>query len=376
MKLLVNTSTLSATGPTQVAVSFIEECRNFSEHTYEILLSESVKKNLNLQDFPENFHFYFIPKTPLMSPTSRRLCKKLERELQPDCVFSVFGPSYWTPKSPHLMGYQYPHYVYEDSPIYRIISLKERIRIRIYKHLHAFFLKRNGQAYVCETSDVSNRLQHYLKIPSSSIYTVGNTYNSNYFSKESVQPHQTGEGDVFKFLLLAFPHPHKNIGILNPVITLLKQKYPELKVRFILTMSDEALKRLFQPEVLDYIDNRGYTKIKDCPALYNESDALFLPTLLECYSANYAEAMAMKKPILTSDLPFAHVVCQEAALYFDPLNPESIVEKMVCVIRDNQLRQSLIEKGQIQLKKQPTSRERAAQYLQICQQLVASSNTH
>ncbi|MFK2341775.1 glycosyltransferase [Bacteroides fragilis] len=101
-------------------------------------------------------------------------------------------------------------------------------------------------------------------------------------------------------------------------------------------MSEEAKKSIV---------NLGIIDVSKCPQLYNECDALFLPTLLECFSANYVEAMKMRKPIVTSNLPFATNVCKNAALYFDPMNAHDIVEKFlfwyeisnyieICVLRE------------------------------------------
>ena len=57
MRLIINTTTLSGTGVTQVAVSFINECRNFPENEYHIFLSTSIKKEINQSNFSENFFF-------------------------------------------------------------------------------------------------------------------------------------------------------------------------------------------------------------------------------------------------------------------------------------------------------------------------------
>ena len=38
--------------------------------------------------------------------------------------------------------------------------------------------------------------------------------------------------------------------------------------------------------------------------------------------------MAFEKPILVSDLDFAHAVCGKTAFYFDPYSPNSIIEVM------------------------------------------------
>ena len=62
------------------------------------------------------------------------------------------------------------------------------------------------------------------------------------------------------------------------------------------------------------IEYLGKININQCPHLYVQSDAVFLPTLLECFSASYAEAMLMKKPIITSDLGFAHCAAASQAM--------------------------------------------------------------
>ena len=33
-------------------------------------------------------------------------------------VFTVFGPSYWRPKVPHLCGYAKPQYIFKNSPFF------------------------------------------------------------------------------------------------------------------------------------------------------------------------------------------------------------------------------------------------------------------
>jgi hypothetical protein len=40
--------------------------------------------------------------------------RKLKNEIKPDCVFTVFGSSYRTSISNHLMGYANPDYVYPE----------------------------------------------------------------------------------------------------------------------------------------------------------------------------------------------------------------------------------------------------------------------
>src|SRR5690606_34568379 len=72
----------------------------------------------------------------------------------------------------------------------------------------------------------------------------------------------------------------------------------------------------------DSIENVGVLGLNECLHYYKESDIVFLPTLLEVFSATYLEAMAMGKPIVTTDFEFSRAICGAAALYFEAKNPD------------------------------------------------------
>ena len=372
MKLLINTSALSASGVTQVSVSFINECIHFPEHEYHVFLSKTIESQLDLKLFPENFKFYSFSSHPLYGLTGfqvRSKLRRLEKEIKPDKVFSIFGPSWWTPGVPHLQGYAYPHYVYPDSPLFNSLSVYEKLKISILKAIHLFFLQRNGKNYVSETSDVSDRFKQLIHSKKSQFYTVNNTCN-NYFlqfrpnKEKRILPERLN--NEFRFVSLCTYSVHKNLDILNQVIPILNKKYPGHEVKFVLTIDPLILEKNFTIETQSKIINLGRIDVKDCPKLYSECDAVFLPTLLECFSANYPEAMIMEKPILTSNLSFATTICKDAAIYFNPLDAEEIAQKLIEIHQNGNLRNQLIDNGKRILAKLPTPTERARQYLDIC----------
>ena len=125
----------------------------------------------------------------------------------------------------------------------------------------------------------------------------------------------------------------------------------------------------FNTKSRSMIYNVGRLSPLNAPHLYEEVDYMFLPTLLECFSASYVEAMAMKVPILTSDLSFARTVCGDAALYFDPLDPVSIAKKIEGLIRSKAMRQELISAGQVRVTQFNNAQQRALAYLAKCMNL-------
>jgi glycosyltransferase involved in cell wall biosynthesis len=375
MKLLVNASTLSGTGVTQVAIAFIEECKNIKTNEYIVVINSSIERQLDISSFPCNFEIYTIKNSPrfiFRGYRSRQLLRRVEKKRQPDCVFSIFGPSYWTPNAPHLMGYAYPHYVYPESPVFSIMSILEKTKIYIYKYAHKHFFRRNGNYYVCETKDVSARLAKYLKVSKDKIFTVPNTYN-HFFNNplpanSLILPNRMS--DEFRFLCLCSFEKHKNLEILNSLIPILLNRNSLRKITFVLTVDQQLFMTRFSVFARKSIINIGRISAAQCPQLYNECDALFLPTLLECSSANYPEAMKMEKPILTSDLSFARGVCHSAALYFDPRDVNDIADKIEVIIDSQEKREELIKLGSKLLGTINTSSERARAYISICEMII------
>lgn len=372
MRLIINCSSLSSTGPVQVAISFIKECIYHDENNYLVFMSTIVASLIDKDDYPANFQFVTFSHHPAKGMKgffTRREMKKYEYSYKPDCVFTLFGPSVWKPKAVHLQGFAYGHYIYEDSPAFQLMSIKERLHRKVLKAAHVFHLKRDGDFYVCETEDVTKRVCRLLNIKAENCFTVTNTY-SHFFElfvprTERITP-MVNDREVFRFLLLSSPHPHKNLTILNSVIPIILSSHLPIEIRFVVTISNDAYYKLFSKEARILIDNIGPLQPKDCPQAYFETDALFSPTLLECFSANYPEAMIMRRPILTTDLPFAHSICADAALFYSPLDAEDAASKIIQLVSDASLREELIQKGVKRLSYFCSPEERAMRYLQIC----------
>lgn len=73
----------------------------------------------------------------------------------------------------------------------------------------------------------------------------------------------------------------------------------------------------------------------------------------------------MKKPIITTDLDFAHNICADAALYFEPLNAESAAIKIKHLSQDESLYYDLVDKGIRRLATFETAETRARKYMNI-----------
>ncbi|MBW9276331.1 MULTISPECIES: glycosyltransferase [Bacteroides] len=363
MKLIINASLAYGGGGLQVALSFINECLYIRGNQYYVFASRNVVSQLDKSIFPDNFIFYDIP--PLKFYQYNFYLSQLEKKILPDVVFSIFGPVYWKPSVPHIMGYAIPHYIYKDSPYWDIISIKERLKMKIKEFFHMYFLKRDASAFICETDDVQTRLA--LLFPEKKCYKVSNTYSSFFEKKVLCRDFiELKDTSKFRFLTVSRYYPHKNLEIIRLIVDKLREN--DIKdIQFVLTISPSDYEKIFGIDYVEEVKNVGPVIASECPSLYNDCDAVFLPSLLECFSANYPEAMIMKKPILTSDLPFARTVCGNAALYFTPLNVMDAVDKILLIYHDDDCVRNLLLFSELKLREFPLPCERAHLYLEICE---------
>jgi|TARA_B110000238_G_scaffold159546_1_gene173062 glycosyltransferase involved in cell wall biosynthesis len=373
MKLLINTASTFKGGGVQVAKSFIEECKELNEHEYFVVLGENISKSINKDSFPENFTFYetpFRPATKVFSWSSHNFFLKIiEKECKPDVVFTTTGPSYWRPKVKHVIGYNLPHYIYSDSPYFQIIPLKRKLWWKSMKIYAKYILKRDADSLVVQTDDVKERVKKLLS--KKSVFTVSNTISKHYLSpRKAAKKLPVKAKNQFRLLTLSAWYPHKNLSIIPKVLDVLIKK-GFTNIVFVVTLPNEDMAKLcFVDKYEGQLINTGQVKVEEGASLYQECDAMFLPTLLECFSASYAEAMQLNKPIITSDMGFAHTVCKDAALYVNSMDADDIASKIIELSTSYELQQDLVSKGVKRLEVFGSSHDRAKRYLEICEALI------
>ena len=200
------------------------------------------------------------------------------------------------------------------------------------------------------------------------VYTVTNTA-SNYYQDWKAYPARLPEkkAGTFRFVTISSYYGHKNLELIPKVLQELRKR-GVVSVEFVLTLKHEDFE--FYIGAQEGIYNVGPVKPEECPSLYQECDGMFLPTLAECFSASYAEAMIMEKPIVTTSMSFAKSICQDAALYFEPKNPQDAAERIVQLLEDKQLREALVQHGKVRVEEFDSPATRSQKYLDLCQQLV------
>lgn len=370
MKIIINTANLKIGGALQVAISFIYECINFTENEYHVFLSPSMSKEINIDEFPNNFVFHFFnnPSRFIVFDKVISLLNVTEAKINPDCVFSVFGPTYWKPKSKHVMGFANGLYLYEDLPYLKTMKGLKKFKFSLTKQYHKFLLKNNADLYVVQTDDMKDRFSKFINQDKESISVVSSKYHSIYekdINNLMLLPDKSlGE---FWFVTISAYYPHKKLDIINDLVQIIKKK--KLNIKFVLTISEEIFQKKFKKSK-DYILNIGPVKLEECPYIYSKVDALFLPTLVESFTASYPEAMIMRKPILTSNYSFAKTVCKDAALYFNPYDNNDVMKQIEKIYSNKELYEEIVTKALKIVEELPSSKTRANEYLKLCEKVI------
>ena len=113
--------------------------------------------------------------------------------------------------------------------------------------------------------------------------------------------------------------------------------------------------------------------IDECIYQYKLSTLVFLPSLLEVFSATYLEAMAMRVPIVTSDMPFAREICQDAAIYVDTRDVEKCANSISEILSNNKLFSRSIIESEEMFMRYPDPDERLKIILRMFEQVKQHS---
>ena len=371
MRLLIDTSKLRFGGAVQVAMSFIHECRRFGEHEYHVVLGPGVGAFLNPGEFPANFHFHhkaFGVVRMRALPRVRREMAAIEEQIRPDCVVTTSGPPFWRSRAPHVVGFNRPLFIYPESPYLQRLPAAKKARLLAQRWLHARSFRRDADAIIVQTDDVNERVRRLLG--TDRVHTVTNTHSAVYDDPPDRPDRLPMKAQgVFRFVTVTNYYPHKNLELIPEVLRALPGHLLS-RVEFVLTLTEDEFRSRISPEIPHQVRLIGPVPPADCPALYRECDAMFLPTLAECFSASYPEAMKMGKPIVTSDLGFARSICGNGALYFTPRDARSAAEQIGSLIDDAARQRSLREQGRKRLFAFDSPVQRAEKILSICETLA------
>ena len=93
------------------------------------------------------------------------------------------------------------------------------------------------------------------------------------------------------------------------------------------------------------------TSLAELQAIYQMAELMVYPSFYEGFGLPVLEAQASECPVITSNISSLPEAGGDAALYINPENPEEIGQALTTVLSDQTLRESLIAKGKINVRR-------------------------
>lgn len=169
-------------------------------------------------------------------------------------------------------------------------------------------------------------------------------------------------------------YPHKNVDLLLEAIKTHNQnKEVDLQLALICSRSvfwERLNLKIKTQNLSNSVKLLGFVDDADISRLYSLALALVHPSKMEGFGLTGLEAMKLGLPVLSSNATCLPEVYGDAALYFDPNNLSELVFLLENLIKDKDLRDSLIQKGYKQAQKYSWSKM-AKETLAIYQKLLS-----
>lgn len=236
--------------------------------------------------------------------------------------------------------FDWPYAVYNDLSLWRRMKFGDFVS-KALKRSYFFLTRQRPNKFIAQTQTMKSRLSRY--VPESKIVVIDVGFNLSEAMLKSGEDTLTG---IPQFIYPTAVYPHKNINILIDAAMSLRRLC--VKCIFVLTfdgsegrVESNFVKRVRELGLQSYFEFCGRLSRDNLTCRIRLADSIIMPTLIETYGLPYLEAQVFRKAMLTSDRDFSRELCGDAALYFDPLDPEDVARVVKVFIEEPLLKERL-----------------------------------
>jgi len=297
------------------------------------------------------------PFTSLLKRLYGELCivRREVGRFRPDVVLAAGNFGLLKPPCPQIVVVHESHLCY-PARHYGPLPWHLRLQVELQRPYFRRQLQNTG-LILCQTNVMATRVQRLYGF-GGSVAILPNILTPNHLRADAptagVAARADRAGGDLRLAYITRYYAHKN---LEGLVETFASQSPELRgVRVFTTLDPSGLDgggrildRIASSPAAEHIVNLGPIPQSSVGWMLERLDGVIIPTLLESFSASYLEAMQHGRPILTSDLDFAHEICGASAVYFNPWDSADIASKIRCVRDDAGLRASLAKSSRARL---------------------------
>jgi glycosyltransferase involved in cell wall biosynthesis len=223
-----------------------------------------------------------------------------------------------------------------------------------------FSIKHSDKIIAVSNSTKNDILKFYPEIKEEKIKVIYHGFDPELFQGEITEEDVNKINSKFKIqnskfiLYVGALQPRKNLEILIEAFDKIKKENQDLKLVL------AGGKAWMWEGIVNKIKNSEYKKdiiitetipFEEIVVLYQNASVFVFPSLYEGFGIPLLEAFASGVPVISASNSSLPEVGGNAALYFNEKNSDDLSCKIRSVLKDDNLRKDLIEKGNEQVKK-------------------------
>ncbi len=209
---------------------------------------------------------------------------------------------------------------------------------------------------ITPSKHIREELVETFRINKSKISVIYEAAEEEYQKTPSIKPE-----NILKKYTISKPYliyignayPHKNLETLFEAIKIINKK---TKLNLVIVTARNVFSKRLEAQIAknnleQSITVTSYIKSNELNTIIRSADAYIFPSLSEGFGIPGLNAMAAGVPVLASNIPTLQEIYQNAAVYFDPNSPQDIADKVNNLLKNSKIKEDLIRRGQIQVKK-------------------------
>jgi len=218
-------------------------------------------------------------------------------------------------------------FVQQSLPFYREARNRLRLREQVRLKMISWMTERAcrcSQTILVQTPAMRERIVETFGIPSERVQAILPSISllppGNGASTQLRSMRETPPGS--RLLYVGNQSLYKNVRVIAEAMRRVRSTLPEATL-FLTWPDDHELNKV------EGIRGCGYLDAGSLREAYDLASLLVLPSLAETVGLPMLEAMSVGTPVLAADRSYAHDICEDAAVFFDPLNADDFARKVI-----------------------------------------------